>query len=227
MQESSLHSRLKRFYTQDGGFTEMWVDGYLIDVVKGNQLIEIQTGNFGALRTKLDHLLKQFQVRLVYPIAREKHIVLKDREYTLLSRRKSPKRGRVEHVFHELVHITSVLDHPNFSLEVVITSEEEERIKDGLGSWRRGGISILDRRLVGILERTLFKTPVDYLAILPETLDQEFTNSDLSKTLKVPLRLASKISFCLYQMRLLDKAGRRGRALLYLKNDINPNIGVN
>jgi hypothetical protein len=225
MQESSLHSRLKQFYTQDGGFTEMWVDGYLIDVVKGNQLIEIQTGNFGALKTKLDYLLEHYSVRLVYPIAREKHIVLKDREYSLLSRRKSPKHGRVEHVFYELVYITSILTHPNFSLEVLITSEEEERVKDGLGSWRRSGISILDRRLVGILESTLFETPADYLAVIPETLGREFTNSELSAALEIPLRLATKISFCLYQVGLLGKIGKRGRALLYSRNDFNSWIG--
>ncbi len=77
MQETTLHADLKEIYRLEGGQTETWVDGYLIDVVKPDLLIEIQTRNLGALKKKLEDLLDNYPIRLVHPIAKEKFIVLK------------------------------------------------------------------------------------------------------------------------------------------------------
>ncbi len=215
MQETSLHASLKEFYLQDGGISETWVDGYLIDVVKDGLLIEVQTRNFGALRSKLTSLIPSYPFRIVHPIAREKYILTKNLELALISRRRSPRRGRVEHVFDELIHIPQFVSHPNFSLEVLITGEEEERIDDGKGSWRRGGISIQDRRLVSIFQRTLFKTRQDFAALLPESISGQFTNLELAKALQIPRRLASRMTYCLALMDILKRTGKKGRAFLY------------
>jgi hypothetical protein len=215
MQESTLHANLKQFYTQDGGFAEWWVDGYIIDVFKDGMLIEIQTGNFSAIKTKLERLLEKHPLRLVYPIAREKYIVLRDMEHLLLWRRRSPRKGRMEHVFNELVFITQFIAHPNFSLELIFICEEEERIRDGLGSWRRKGVSILDRKLAGIFEREVFLTAADYRGFIPVSMPAEFTNAELSSELKISKRLASKLTYCLATIGLLKKNARRGNAYLY------------
>jgi len=215
MQESTLHARLKQFYTQDGGFAEWWVDGYVIDVFKDGLLIEIQTGNFSAIKTKLESLLENHPLRLVYPIAREKYIVLRDNEHTILWRRRSPRRGRKEHVFNELVFIAPFIVHPNFSLELIFICEEEERIRDGLGSWRRKGVSILDRKLAGIFERELLNSPADYRVFIPASIHDEFTNAELSAELKISKRLASRLTYCLTQIGLLVRVARRGNAFLY------------
>ena len=63
MQETTLHAELKEIYRLEGGQVETWVDGYLIDVVKPNLLIEIQTRNLGALKKKLDDLLDNHPVQ--------------------------------------------------------------------------------------------------------------------------------------------------------------------
>ncbi len=220
MLESSLHSHLKSFYTLDGGSTEIWVDGYLIDVVKGQQLIEIQTGNFPALKTKLEKLLKDYSIQIVLPIAREKFIILRDTKHNLISRRRSPKKGRIEELFYNLVYISPLAAHSNFSLEVLITSEEEERISDGKGSWRRKGVSIADHRLISIMERVHFQNPAAYLALLPITLGREFTNHDLSDEASIPIKLANKITYSLQQMGVLEKSGKVGRAALFSKVQI-------
>ena len=195
----------------------MWVDGYLIDVVKDQELIEIQIGNFPALRSKLESLLQNHRVRLVLPIAREKHIILKNSAYGFMYRRRSPKRGRIEHLFYDLVYISNLVSHPNFSLEVMLTSEEEERINDGQGSWRRRGVSIVDRRLVSILDRLFFADACAYLALIPDTLMGEFTNLELASNLRIPIRLASKMTYCLNRMGVLERKGRRGKAFLFAR----------
>jgi hypothetical protein len=219
--ESSLHAHLKSFYTSDGGSAEIWVEGYQVDVVKSQQLIEIQTGNFSAIKTKLENLLRSYRVCIVLPIALEKFIILQDSDHNLISRRRSPKKGRIEHLFYDLVYIARLAAHPNFSLEVLLTSEEEDRISDGKGSWRRKGISIADRRLVSILHRAPFPNAEAYLALLPAGIPGEFTNLDLSKHGGIPIRLASKMTYSLQQMGVLDKCGRSGRAALFCQTNIS------
>ena len=46
-----------------GDRTEQPVDGYVADLVRGDELIEIQTRNFGALKRKLSALLQNHAVR--------------------------------------------------------------------------------------------------------------------------------------------------------------------
>src|SRR5512143_2160638 len=104
--ENSLHAALKTWYAQPGDQVEVKLEGYYIDLVRGEQLIEIQTRHFGALKTKLGRLLEHHPVRLVHPIAVEKWIVRLPAEgETPLSRRRSPRRGRLEHLFLELVRL--------------------------------------------------------------------------------------------------------------------------
>jgi len=215
MQESTLHSQLKTLYSQDGGSIEVWVDGYLIDVVKGDQLIEIQTGNFSALKAKITALVENHPTLVVYPIAREKRIITKNQEKTEFIQRKSPKRGRIEHLFNQLIYIPMLPTHPHFSLEVILTEEEEERIADGKGSWWKKGIRTEDRKLVSVFQRIYFEKSSDYLSLLPDNLDDEFTNIDLSSALRIPLRLASKMTYCLGKMEMIKRIGYQGRSFLF------------
>jgi hypothetical protein len=212
MKETTLHADLKEIYRLEGGQTETWIDGYLIDVVKPDLLVEIQTRSFGALKQKLENLLADHPVRIVHPIAKEKFIILSSMDGNVVWRRRSPKRGRIEDLFYELVYIAKWASHPNFSFEVLLTSEEEQRLKDGQGSWRRKGVSIQDRRLNRIIERHLFLSTTDYRRLLPEPLDVPFTNNQLAEILSIPHRLASKMTYTLTQIGVLEIDGKSGRS---------------
>ena len=184
-------------------------------------LIEIQTRNFSAIKTKLHRLVENHPVRLVYPIAQEKWIVrLSTESDQPLNRRKSTRRGRLEHVFGELVRIPHLVAHPNFTLEVLMTREEEIRRNDGLGSWRRQGWSIIDRRLLEVVDRVRLETPSDFSAFLPDSLPERFTNRELAAALGIPTYLASKAAYSLRAMGLVEVIGKRGRAYLYKRKSI-------
>lgn len=43
LNENPLHAALKKWYARPGDQLEVSVDGFVIDVVQGNLLIEIQT----------------------------------------------------------------------------------------------------------------------------------------------------------------------------------------
>jgi hypothetical protein len=183
-------------------------------------LIEIQTSNFTNLKLKLVKLIQYYPVRLVYPIAKEKWVVRISRDgRTILTRRRSPKHGRVEHLFKELVTFPALVKKPNFSIEVLFTQEEEVWRDDGKGSWRRKGWSIVDRRLIRVLERVNLTNPQDFRQLLPAKLPVPFNSQDLALTLKLPRSLAQKMIYCLREMEVLEVVGKQGKGWLYLIQD--------
>jgi len=214
--ERSLHSAVKGWIAEPGDRFEVEVDGFVVDIVRGDLLIEVQTRNFSAIRGKLDALVKKHKVRLVYPIAMRKRIVQVDgASGKPTRRRRSPKRGKLIDVFDELVRIPWLVKDANFELEVLLVEEEEVRCNDGRGSWQRRGISIRDHNLVKVVASATFKGVKDYLSFLPDTLAQPFTSKQLAESLGVSLRLARRMTYSLRGMGALQVAGKAGRALLF------------
>jgi len=215
LNEAPLHAALKAWYAAPGALTEAVVDGYVIDLVQDGLLVEIQTGSFGAIRRKLAALTAAgHPVRLVYPVAREKWIVRQGAAPGGDARRRSPRRGTYADLFRELVSFPRLMLHPNFTLEVLLIEEAEFRRFDGRG-WRRRGWAIDRRELLRVLERRLFQTPADLLALLPEALADPFTAGDVARALGVTPRLAGQACYCLREMEAIRADGRRGRAYLY------------
>lgn len=215
MNEYTLHSAIKQWYSLPGDRFEVNIGDFVVDVVQGSLLVEIQTKNFSGIKRKLQRLVEAHKVRLVYPIARQKWIIRVAKSGEPLGRRKSPKKGRLVDLFHELVRLPDLIEHRNFSLEVLMIEEEEVRCMDGRGSWRRRGASIKDRKLMGVTERILFKGEKDFLRFLPRELPDPFTNKDLSIHSAVSVNLARRITYCLKKMGTIAEAGRRGRELLF------------
>ena len=220
LNERPLHAALKKQYAQPNDRFEVPVDGFLVDIVRGDLLVEIQTRNFAAVKQKLTSLVAQHPVRLVYPIAQEKWILkLAEDGQSHLSRRKSPKRGTLEDVFEELVSFPQLLSHPNFAVEVVFTYEEEIRWYDRTRSWRRRRWVTHERRLLQIVAQRLLKTPADLYALIPFSLAEPFTTHDLAMTMDRPRRLAQKMVYCLRLMGSITPAGRRGNTVLYTRGN--------
>lgn len=216
LKERSLHANLKDWYSQPGDQREVKVDGYVIDLVRGDLLIEIQTRSFYPLKNKLTKLTATHPVRLVHPIPVERWITkLAEDAETVLERRKSPKRGHTTHLFSELVSIPHLIERENFSVEVLLIGEEEVRCQDGKGSWRRKGWSIIDRRLIEVQRRVVFNCLDDYRAMLPTTLPDPFSVRDLAKGIRQPAYIASKMVYCLRTMNVIYQVGKKGNAFLY------------
>ncbi len=216
LQENSLHAALKAWYAQPEDRLEARVDGYVIDLVRGDLLVEVQTSNFSAIKRKISKLLDNHLVRVVYPIPYEKWILsLASDGSTILGRRKSPKRGRIEEVFRELIRFPRLVLHSNFTLEVLLVRAEVVWIEDGRGSWRRKGRSIADQRLLEVVSRNLFTGPDDYRRLIPPDLPQIFTARDLAKVSELPRYLPGKMAYCLREMGVIEQVGKRGRWIAY------------
>ena len=218
IQESSLHAALKQLYCDPGDILEAQVDKFIVDILKENLIVEIQTGSFASIKRKLAKLIPKYTVLLVYPLACEKRIIRESIDGShILSTRKSPKTMSYLNMFEELISIPRLVCHSNFSIEVILVKEDEIRRKDGKGSWRRRGWSIVDHRLRELVSQRLFNNPSDFDYFIPKTLDEPFTTAEFAKAHGCSRRLAQKATYCLRKMGSLRVVGKKRNAFLHAK----------
>lgn len=217
MNEYSLHSEIKNYYAVFGDQFEVKLGSYVIDIARENLLIEVQTKNFSAIKEKLMVLTQKHKVRIVYPLVEKKWITYISKDNKVIKKRRSPRKGRLADVFYELVSIPNFIGNQNFSLELLFIEEEEVRCLDGKGSWRRRGASVKDRRLLRVNSQVILQCKTDYLQVLPEDLDKNFTNKELAKRANISLRNAQKITYCLRKSGALKITEKKGRALSFQK----------
>jgi hypothetical protein len=214
MREGPLHAALKAWYAASGDAIEVPIDGFVVDIVRGDLLIEIQTAGFSALRRKLDHLLPDHPVRIVHPIAADKWIVKRDGSAEI-GRRRSPKHGTAVDVFSELTSFPERVAHPHLTIDVLLVSEEEVWRPDDSRGWRRRGWVIEERRLLDVVDHLAIDGPGDLASLLPGGLSEPFTTGDLATALGKPRRLAQQMAYCLARCGVLEAAGKAGNANLY------------
>ena len=214
--EGSLHAALKARYAGPGDDVESAVDGFVIDVVRPGELVEIQTGSFASAARKLRALVDRHRIALVHPVAAERWLVRVDGDGTVLSRRRSPKRGLAVDLFEELVAFPELVAHPNFRLELLLTREEEIRgpVPEGARyryprAWWR-----LDRQLIEIARLIRVDSPADLAALLP-ALPEVFTSADIRAATGRSKRLAMRATYCLAKCGAAVAVGKSGRLRTY------------
>ena len=215
--EGSLHAALKDLYARPGDRVEEVVDGYVVDVVRDDELVEIQTCSFASAARKLRRLVEDRPLALVHPVAAERWLVRVDADGAVTDRRRSPKRGQHLDLFEELVAFPELVAHPNFRIELAMIREEEIRgpIPDGVRyryarQWRR-----LDRRLLDVVEIVRIDTPGDLLELLPAGVPQQFTSADIAAASRRSKRLAMRTAYCLQRAGATSCVGNLGRLRLY------------
>ncbi len=213
--EGSLHAALTERYarTMCGGRMEAIVEGFIVDVAADDGLAEVQTGSFASARRKLERLLERHRLVLVHPIPVEKWLVRLDSDGLVVARRRSPRRGQPLDLFDELVHLPTLIAHPSFRIDLVLTREEEVRGPVPAGSrfrhpreWSR-----LDRRLLDVLETQTIEGPGDLLDLLPAGLPDPFTTADLVAASGRSKRLAMRTVYCLARVGVVRRTGKVGR----------------
>lgn len=215
MREGPLHAAVKALLAQAGDRLEVPVGGFVIDLVRADgELVEVQTGGFGALGAKLDALLDEYRVRIVHPVPAERRIVRLNEEGEVVSVRRSPKRATVVEVFDKLVAFPSLLTHPNLTVEVLLLREDHIRAARPLTSRPRKR-DPGERRLVEVLDRVEFDSPNDVLTVLPTLPPEPFSTRELASLLGCSMLLAQRAAYCLRMIKIVEPAGKRGRSPLH------------
>ena len=215
LNEGALHAQLKDWFRRPGDRVEQVVAGFIIDLVRGKLLIEIQTGSFAPLRRKLELLTGQHRVRLVAPVPLVRTIIRLSDEGELLSARRSPRRGRIEDIFDRLVSIPSLLCRPRFQLEVILSHQDELRVYRQGQAFRRHGWVVAGRRLVSVEQSVRIGCPDDAARLLPPRLPELFDTAQLAEAAAIERRLAQQMAYCLRAMGVLETTGKRGNAIVY------------
>lgn len=226
LNERSLHRALKAHYAVPGSLTEHAVDGYVADIMIGDRIVEIHTGIFRPLKRKLPQLLERHRVTLVHPIARDRYLVTPAADGKGASRRMSPKHGSVFAIFAALPSIPTLLGNSNLTLEIVITVEEEVRVPHERRNRRRGGWTIVDRRLVDIVEVHRIEHMGDLFAMLDAKLPVEFTTAHLANAMRSPRRLGQQAAFCFRAAGVCEICGKAGNALVYRRHPGTPSTNA-
>jgi hypothetical protein len=217
--EGPLHAALKARLAETGDGCERPVGGYVVDLVRPGELVEIQTGSFSRLKAKLAALLPEHRLRVVYPLAHETRLQRVEPDgaggWRPLTERRSPKRRGVYHIFEELPAIAPWITHPNFRLEVISLRVLELRARTGRRVWRRQGWEIVERRLDEVFDCKLYARPADWLGLLPASLPSPFGTAELAGEAGISRELAQKVCYTLHGAGLLERVGRQGNAHRY------------
>jgi hypothetical protein len=213
--EGVLHAAVKTLLAGPGDRLEVPVDRFVIDLLRADgELVEVQTGGFGPLAGKLDALLDDYRMRIVYPVAAERRIVRVDEHGEVLSTRRSPKRATAAAVFDRLVAFPTLLLHPNLTIEVLLLREDHIR-RPAPTTTRRRTRDPGERRLVDVIDRITLRTREDVLAALPALPREPFTTRELAAVLGCGTLLAQRTLYCLRAIGIVEPAGKRARAPLH------------
>lgn len=216
--ETSLHRELKERYAGVDAQVEVPLGKYRIDAVVDDVLIEVQHGSLAAIRDKIRHLVKDYEVLVVKPLIHRKRLIKRsDEAGPVVDQRWSPKKGSLLNLFEELVYFRNVFPHDNLTLEIVLVDIEEWRYP-GHGRRRRrreNDFVVEDRKLVEIHDSKTLRTRADLWSLMPPRMPKLFHTGHLAKKLKIDRSEAQRIAYCLRETGTIKQVGKEGNALLY------------
>jgi hypothetical protein len=219
LSEKTVHAVLKNFYEPDPCHQEIPVENFVADILRDDEIIEIQTRGFNRLRRKLDTFLKYYPVTVVYPILRTKWLYWIDEETGELSpKRKSPKKGTIYDAIPELYKIKMYLGHPNLHLCLVLIDAEEYRLLNGWSRDRKKGSHRYDRIPTGLVDEFYIGGGRDYRCFIPEGLKEDYTSKDFAKAAHIPTSYAQTTLGILLSLGVVERTGKAGHAYTYSTN---------
>ena len=216
LSEKTVHAILKNMYEPAGDYQEVAVLGYVADICKGNEIIEIQTANFNKMRAKLEKFLPEYNVTIVYPVPHLKWLLWIDNETGEVSKkRKSPKTGNVYTVFYELYKIKQFLKNENLRFKIVLMDVEEYRLLDGWSEDKKKGSHRYDRIPCNIAGEVSIDCIQDYVQLIPYDLPEQFSSKDYAKAAKVSTGVAGLAVNILNYLEVIKIVSKKGNAYIY------------
>lgn len=216
LNESSLHRSLKEYVAAPGDRFEVEVDGFVIDIVRGDLLIEIQTTRLASMAAKLERLLVSHDIRIVVPLAQIRRLEQPGRPP-----RRSPISAGRWNIFDHLVGLPTLVDNPRLDLLTLVVEETE--LRSGHEMVRRGRRGrTLDRRLDAVLEEHVITSTDDLVRVLPDDLDEPFTTADLAARAGLKRPLAQRACYVLRHNGAIEQVGRDRAGVRYRRSNVGP-----
>ena len=209
-QEKTLHRIIKNYYESDENKQEVKVEGFVCDIKNDEKIIEVQTRAFNKLVKKLDVLLKNHIVKIVYPIPHRKYLSwINNGE--IQSKRKSPKIGSIYDIGKELYKIKWFLNDPNLEITILLIDMIEYRNLDGYSKDKKRGSTRYDLVPLELYDEIDLK---DYHMLVPFN-DELFTSKDYSKKTKQNLSRSQTLLTILQYVKVVEVVGKDKRYNVY------------
>ncbi len=187
LSEKRLHAAVKQYLCPNEACHEKLVDTptgadkksrrIVADILEDGHIVEVQTGGFYPLREKISWYFQNTDCRVtvVYPIPAVKYLSWIDpKSGDILSRNRSPKRGRVKDVARELYWLSAFVGEPRFSVRLLLLEIEEYRMADGWGRAGKRGSKRYERFPTALLGDVTLASAADYARyFLPDSLAAE------------------------------------------------------
>ena len=213
LSEKTLHKTIKNLYESNQDYQEVKIDGYYVDILKDNNIIEVQTKQFDKLRNKLSYLLDHYDynINVIYPIFNNKVIYYIDDENTISLPKKSPKKLKIPEVFYELYKIKNLLSNEKLVITLLVLDIQEYRIKTN----NRKKYVLYDRVPIKLIEEVRLTKKDNYISLLPKNLGEVFTVKDVCELTKCDNKYVSKMINVLKYLEIIEMIGKDGKKYLY------------
>ncbi len=211
-QERTLHQYLKYYFCENPLFHEQKLNGYIVDILKDNHIIEIQTSSFNTMRKKLETLLPNYQITIVYPIIMERTLYNFNDLGELESIRKSPKKEHPLKICKELYKINHLLNNKNLSFIGVILKINEQRIPY-INRYKQKRMTRINQIPYELVEIINLKTAFDFKKLIP--FKEEFIAMDFKKKIKLSPRDTSSSLLALRNLDVIEIVRKDGKKYIY------------
>lgn len=219
--EKRLHQILKKFIEDDEACHEIPIGAYVADILRGDEIVEVQTGSFYPMREKIRYYLEEteFSVNIVRPLPYIKWCLWIDPESgEITSRKKSPKKTLPKDIMRDLLFLCDFLGNERLKITFLLLEEEEYRYLCGWSTDKKKGSKRFQMIPIALIDEKVYKTSTDYLEFLPDSLGDSFTASEYMKASGIrsyggyaALKILSHFGF-------VEKSEeKRGRSFLYNK----------
>lgn len=216
-QEKTIHQFLKYYISPDSKNHEVKVGKNIVDVLLDNHVYEIQTRNFNTLRDKLNSLLVDYKVTIVYPVESIKMLYKTNELGEVIQKHKSPRPDRPIKICSELYKISDYLNNPNLSFMVACLDVDEYQTTR-INKYKQTRLTRIDASPNKVIETIELNNSSDFLKILPD-LDL-FTSKDFSKATKLTGRNLSSALLALRKLNVIDIDHKEGNKYIYKIKDI-------
>ena len=216
LSEKTTHIILKNYYEPDVDKQEVPIDNYVADIFTGQEIIEIQSAQFGKMRDKLETFLPEYPVTIIHPMPYKKWLIWIDEETGALSTpRKSPKKANAFHAFLELYRIRDYLTDRHLTVKLLLMEMEEYKVQNGYGKDKKIRASKYDRIPLDIIEEIVIERPEDLMQFIPLELEEPFTVKQFAKAAHIDNRLASLVIKLYQYYGMMEHTGKSGQSYLY------------
>ncbi len=188
--EKRLHLILKRFLCEDEDYHEVGVPNtrYVSDVRIGNEIFEVQTGDFYPMRKKILHYLEHTDctITVVHPIAVKKWVSWIDpKTGETVERRLSPQKGRSEDLLAQAYALLPALGNPRLRFRILLIEAEDFRTLSGRVRNRKKGAKKYERIPLSLLDDLTLSSPEDFRSMIPAELPSHFTVKQFSDLTRI------------------------------------------